>query len=191
MNQENEQKNGAKPAPTLKGRHIGIWLDVYDDIFSDFDPRPFSSRNISDDFISELNKLYREDAEGVAEIQLLLPKEKRNVTDETIIIRRIHSYFRKKHEEALKKRSRIIRNGWLFTVAGIIILFVAGLITTIDPHRLWRNMMLVIFEPAGWFFSWTGLDLLVFTRRHQLPPIGFYARMMKCRIVFLPIETTQ
>ena len=35
---------------------ISLWIDSYDDIFSDFDPRPFSARNISDDFLYEVKK---------------------------------------------------------------------------------------------------------------------------------------
>jgi hypothetical protein len=35
---------------------ISIWLDSYNDIFSDFDSRPFSERTVSDDFLSEVRK---------------------------------------------------------------------------------------------------------------------------------------
>ena len=41
-------------------RHVSIWIDSYDDVFSDFDPRSYDERNISDDFLnwfqSALNK---------------------------------------------------------------------------------------------------------------------------------------
>ncbi|TND10276.1 MAG: Uncharacterized protein FD123_524 [Bacteroidetes bacterium] len=177
-----------KPAGT-KGRHIGLWLDVYDDIFSDFDPRPFASRNISDDFLAEINKRYREDSDGIVEIQLLMPAEKRAPETEEIIVKRIHGYFRKKHTETGAEQNRLRRNGILMTAAGMLILFAAGIVVMLDSKSLARNLLLVIFEPAGWFLCWTGLDTFVFSRRRQRPQLDFYSRMVKCRVIFLPIET--
>ena len=43
-------------------KDIKIWIDEYDGIFSDFDPRPYSERNMSDDFLNECNKLFRENS---------------------------------------------------------------------------------------------------------------------------------
>src|SRR5690349_704077 len=39
---------------------LSIWLDTYDDIFSDFDPRPLNERALSDDFLSEARKMARD-----------------------------------------------------------------------------------------------------------------------------------
>ena len=33
---------------------MSLWINCYDDIFSDFDLRAYASRNISDDFLREL-----------------------------------------------------------------------------------------------------------------------------------------
>lgn len=43
---------------------IQIALDHYDDIFSDFDPSPFSQRMLSDDFLKEMQKRYIETKKG-------------------------------------------------------------------------------------------------------------------------------
>ena len=32
---------------------VSLWLDTYEDIFSDFDPRPYGQRALSEDFVAE------------------------------------------------------------------------------------------------------------------------------------------
>ncbi len=44
----------------LNKARLSIWLDIYDDIFSDFDSRPFHERALSDDFIHEAKKMAKE-----------------------------------------------------------------------------------------------------------------------------------
>src|ERR1700722_797482 len=109
-------------------RQVSIWLDTYDDIFSDFDPRPFSERALSDDFISELKKVSREDSLSVSEMKLLVPEKNRKHGDETIIIKRLHSYFRGVHSFMQKKVRRIRLRGISMVLAGIVMLFLAALI---------------------------------------------------------------
>ena len=48
-------------------RDISIWLDNYDDIFSGFDPKPYSERVLSDDFLTEVGKVCKEKDEGIDE----------------------------------------------------------------------------------------------------------------------------
>ncbi len=38
---------------------IKMWFDSYDDLFSDFDSNPYSTRVLSDDFIFQLKKVTR------------------------------------------------------------------------------------------------------------------------------------
>ena len=44
-------------------RDISIWLETYDDIFSDFDPKAYSERVLSDDFLVEIRKVSYEKKE--------------------------------------------------------------------------------------------------------------------------------
>ena len=44
----------------MSGAKIFLWLDDFDDIFSDFDPRPYSARELSDDFLDEVRKIAAE-----------------------------------------------------------------------------------------------------------------------------------
>src|SRR4051812_46940136 len=78
----------------LRKAELSIWLDTYDDIFSDFDPRPYSERALSDDFINEARKMVREKPTGTIELKLLMPSELRNNETENIIINSLHSHFK-------------------------------------------------------------------------------------------------
>ena len=92
-----EQKSNFK-------RNISLWLDSYDDIFSDFDPRPFSEKNISDDFLYEVKKVSMESGFSIGEIKLLLPEKVRNSETESIITTRLFSFFEKNQQTVLKKK---------------------------------------------------------------------------------------
>jgi hypothetical protein len=48
----------------MNHNEIKLMLDTYDDIFSDFDPRPFSQRTLSEDFLEEARKASREKEMG-------------------------------------------------------------------------------------------------------------------------------
>lgn len=55
----------------LEMSEISIWLDNYDDIFSDFDPRPYSQRSLSDDFLAEAKKIEHEFYEKMATCEII------------------------------------------------------------------------------------------------------------------------
>ena len=50
---EKEEQINAKK---FREGNISIVLDSYDDLFSDFDPRPYRIRALSDDFLLECKK---------------------------------------------------------------------------------------------------------------------------------------
>ena len=54
-------------------KEISIAIDTWDDIFSDFDPRPFEVRALSEDFIAELKKRYRETRKGQFLVMIYAP----------------------------------------------------------------------------------------------------------------------
>lgn len=56
MNLLPDKKNSQSNASRAE---ISIWLDSYNDIFSDFDSRPISLRSLSDDFITQVKKTQR------------------------------------------------------------------------------------------------------------------------------------
>ena len=52
---------------------ISLWLDSYDDIYSDFDSRHYLKRRISKDFIDELEASLKYRTGRVENLILLLP----------------------------------------------------------------------------------------------------------------------
>ena len=79
-----------------KLREITIQLDTYDDIFSDFDPRPYSSRALSEDFIKEIKRHYMEDKRGRFEVHFTIPASERNIGDEGLIKKRLRMLLKRK-----------------------------------------------------------------------------------------------
>jgi len=72
-----------------------ITLEGYNDIFDDFDPRPFNERSISADFVNLLQERIRKvDFSTHMTIVLTLPKRDRVEREERIIEKRLKDHFR-------------------------------------------------------------------------------------------------
>lgn len=168
-------------------RDISIWIDNYDDIFSDFDPRDFSERNISDDFLSEVKKVSRESDYRVNELKLLTPQDSRNIENENIIIKRLHAHFRKNQSYYFEELKSQNRKGILFTVIGFVLMMLASYISSLKSDSFLMHSLLVMIEPAGWFLVWAGLDQLIFYSREKKPELEFYNKFSKSKIVFVSI----
>jgi hypothetical protein len=165
---------------------ITIWLDTYDDIFSDFDPREYQGRALSDDFLNELRKLVREDdaKESLREIQLLIPGDLRSAVTEEVISHRLHTYFRHRLQQLTDEYRRIRRKGIWLSLSGMICLLIASYISFGHPAQLGYHILRTMLEPAGWFFVWMGYDHLVngFARRKS--DLDFHKRISRNKIFF-------
>lgn len=168
-------------------RNISLWIDGYDDIFSDFDPRPFSHRRLSDDFLTEVKKVSREGEEQVGELILLIPANVRKSGDEEMIIKRLRQYFRKNQQALTRKASLSRRKGILFTFAGMSMMFAASFIETEGPVQWTRNALRILLEPSGWFFVWTGLDILFYSSQKERTELEFFTKMAESKIIFKPV----
>ena len=72
----------------LREDNIGLILNSYEDIFSDFDPRPHNVRALSDDFLLECKKA-SVDMNDELELRFLIPKHKRSANEEYEIRKRL------------------------------------------------------------------------------------------------------
>ena len=170
----------------LKMSEVSLWLDNYDDIFSDFDPRPYSQRALSDDFLSEAKKVSRGKASGVIEVKLLVPHDKRNSYQETIIKKRLREHFKNQSVFLHEEIGSMIRQGVIFVVVGIIFMAVASFILFTSPEKSFLFSFLVaLFEPAGWFLFWEGMRQVIFEAKAKRPEIEFNDKMAKWEIVFI------
>src|SRR3989344_4078486 len=169
----------------LSKAEISVLLDNYDDIFSDFDPRPFVYRALSDDLLFEAKKAVKS-ADGKKEsfdLSFMIPKNQRNFEHELLIKRRLREHFRKHALLLGEEIHRIKYKGIFMAIAGIVMIMIASFLFSLED--IWIiHLLIVILEPAGWFTAWTGLDEIYYKGREIKPDLEFYSKMTRCEISF-------
>ena len=171
----------------LNKSELSIWLDSYNDIFSDFDSRPFSERALSDDFICEAKKIEKEKLSGAISLKLLMPSPRRQKAAEAIIVRSIHARFRNLSFQLIREIKRTKKIGALFSAIGLTAMIVANYLTNLHEKTFLINALLIVLEPGGWYFVWTGLDQFFSGTRDKEEELDFNKRMAHSKIVFLSI----
>lgn len=184
MNQFTEEINPVSKQSLLKHAEINILLSSYNDIFSDFDPSAYAERTLSDDFIIQAKKISKNKSGKTMSLRLLLPANKRNEQDEKVIVERLHSYFKNVHQQLVSEVRKINIRGLILTLTGTVIMIAASYISFIKPEKYPVHLLLVLFEPAGWFLLWFGLDHLVYSSKEPKKELDFYNRMTKSEIKF-------
>lgn len=168
----------------LEIKQISLWLDVYDDIFSDFDPRPYSQRAISDDFLFEVKKFLREKRSGQVEIKFLIPEKERNLETEIQIKKRLKEYFRKHfglREQKLKESKNKITS---LIISGLLMLLSSTSISYYSPRLFVLYLLITLFELGGWLSIWFGLEEFIYNIREKRQEMEFYKKMTKAEIKF-------
>lgn len=174
ISKKNKSKN--------KDNEIVLWLDNYEEIFSDFDPRIYQDRELSNDFIFETKRLIREIEEGnVDNIKLLVPKDLRNSKSEKIIKNRINEYFKINFILAKKERKKLTRDGIKFISLGSMLILLLHFY--IDKHSS-LTLASLLLGPASWFLVWEGLHLMVFDSKDETPNYEFYNKIRDAKIIF-------
>ncbi|MDD5192085.1 MAG: hypothetical protein PHH54_01345 [Candidatus Nanoarchaeia archaeon] len=171
-----------KKEVNLRKGNIGLILDSYDDIFSDFDPRPYNVRALSDDFLLECKKA-SVDKNKELELRFLIPKHNRNTSDEYEIRKRLRNHFQKHFKEKETEIKEIKRDGLIWFFLGAVIMIAATFLYKL-PGFLF-NLLFIITEPAGWFFFWEGLNKIFKDANQKKPEYDFYRKMSKAHIYFL------
>jgi len=170
----------------LKKAEISLWLDHYDDIFSDFDPRPYSQRALSQDFIEEAKRASR-DKKADVRLSFLISEKMRDQKIENGIRKRIQDHFRKHYDEFRKEKRNMILQGIIFMVIGIMFMVTATyIIFTTGENSFLFHFLVILFEPAGWFFFWEGLNLIVFDSKKLDEDILFHKKLSECEVIFVP-----
>ncbi len=161
---------------------INLRLNTYEDMFSSFDPRHYSERSLSQDFLDESKRAARDLNENELELILLIPKEKRNFEQEGVIKKRLKDHF-KKHAEQLKIESRkTLYKGIALTLFGLFLMSIATMILFNNGKNLSYSLLVIWIEPASWFMVWYGLDI-IFYMRNKIE-LEFYQKMAKAEIRF-------
>lgn len=165
--------------------NISLKLNDYSDIFSDFDPRPYSHRALSGDFLEEAKRASRDKINGELILQFVVLSKNRNESNEILIKRRLREHFKKHYLMLLNDAKLTKERGVLMTFAGVLFIAIAAYISSLNFEGFLSHFAIVLLEPAGWFTAWTGLDEIYYTVRQKKPDLDFYEKMSNAEIVFL------
>jgi hypothetical protein len=189
MEQENNNNgNGEVKLDSTKvgitKSEISLWLDNYGDLFSDFDPRPYSNRSLSQDFLDELRRATRNIEAGEFHVKLLAPTALRKPADEVVIRKRLKDHFKKHFLVVKKEHQKLIRKGIILAVLGFLFMLGATFVGHYGKETLLVTFLTVILEPGGWFMMWYGMDQIFYFGKEKKPEYEFYEKMDKADIKF-------
>jgi hypothetical protein len=170
----------------LSKSELSIWLDDYDDVFSDFDSRPINERSLSDDFLVEVRKMVREKPSGRVELKLLIPVNKHNKELEAIVVKNLHTYFRQSASNIQTEIAKVRRRGILLTILGFALMIITAYVVYISSSSFFFKALQIVLEPSGWFMVWTGMDNIIYNNRRRKPNLDFNQKMSHAEIIFLP-----
>lgn len=163
---------------------VVLWIDSYSELFSDFDPRPFAERLVSDDFINQVKHAVKEIPHKLHVLKLLVPEKMRQHDDEVIIRRKLSAYFSDQHEQLTRLNREVRRKGFYFSAAGLIFMLIASYLKELQVTQFYMTFLLTLFEPGGWFLLWTGFDYFMNYSRNRLQDVAFFNRMADVHIEF-------
>jgi hypothetical protein len=172
-------------------RDISIAIDTWDDIFSDFDPRPLSERTLSEDFIFELTKRSHESRKGHSVITICAPGSLRNDRAERIASTRIRLYLAQRAALANDTIRRQRTRGVVFALCGFI--FLSTLTIMGYEFKPWFGnlgfqFVEIILMPLGWFGIWEGVSKIVDVDRLLLQEAALYDRLAHATYRFTYLE---
>ncbi|MBS3075656.1 hypothetical protein J4429_04320 [Candidatus Pacearchaeota archaeon] len=177
-----------KKEADIKEGNISLVLDSYNAIFSDFDPRSYLERGLSDDFLAECKKAFLSKGD-IAELRLLMPAHLRNHGEEIKIKKRLKEYFKKHFRQKEKDLKKIKKQGFIWFLLGTIVMladtFIYEYKLFFDFSKFLFNFLFIILQPAGWFFFWEGLGMLFIESKKEIPDYEFYKAVSEANIYFL------
>lgn len=160
-------------------QEISLRIEHHDDIFSDFDIRPYSRRALSVDFIEEIKRASHDKNGGEIELILHLPEKERNEYHESVIRERLMAHFKKHHQMLAKEKAHVLKVGLSMSILGVICMIIASFAVFEDTTNNFGLSFLVVFlEPAAWFLLWEGMDQIIFNSKNINPNLNFYRKMV-------------
>lgn len=162
---------------------VQIALDGYDDLFSDFDPSPYETKMLSDDFLLELRKRYAETKGGELVVNFTIPAGRRSDKIDALVKKRLKDYFKAQHIRLGKSVQDLRKKGLLRVIIGVAVLVLAFGFAPSVSFAL-ENLLLV----PSWFLLWSGFDSLIDAPAKLASDMRFNERFMKAKYNFVPQE---
>ena len=163
---------------------LSLWLDYYDDIYSDFDSRHYGKRRISDDFLFELRNALRYKEERPNDLILLLPGDKRNEPDEKMIAASLKDFFTSMYRINADKCRHKLNRGIIFGITGITIMVINAIAAFNGPQSFALIALRIVLEPAGWFLLWAAFDFLFYNWQELKKERNFFRELAETNIHF-------
>jgi hypothetical protein len=166
---EAEKSSGTGQPATQAGRllkpvehlNISVAIDAYGEIFSDFDPRPYNERALSEDFLSEVRRRHIPKRGKGVELRFIVPDSVRNQKTEAMIKRRLKGYFNEEAKELGGKVSAKKRRGYTYIMAGAFLLVCVTFLSVSYQDSIVVQLVELLLTPAGWFGMWEGIGKVV------------------------------
>jgi hypothetical protein len=175
----------------LNKPEISIWIDKYDDVFSDFDSRPFAERALSDDFLREVRKMASEKSSGEIELKFHILDDQRNPESEAIIINNLNTHFRHIAEALKSEQQQILMKGVSLLVAGFLLMGFLIILSAMPGKGTLLSGIYTMLEPVGWFMTWTGLDHVFQNSRKAKSNLHYNSMMAHAHIAFSSFDSIQ
>jgi hypothetical protein len=163
---------------------ISIWIDKYDDVFSEFDSRPFNERALSDDFVRAVKKMVSEQPSNKIKLKFNVLEDQRNEESETIILNNLNNHFVHLVDILKAEQRAILHRGYKMLGFGSLLILGLFYLTTIPTEIKYLEGMILMAEPMGWFMTWTGLDLVFQISKNSKEQMDFSEKMSKASIAF-------
>ncbi len=163
---------------------INIWIDKYSDVFSGFDTRPLDKRRLSNDFITEIAKMVREEAGAEVFLKFNILDDKADKEIESIITGHLKAHFTTKRNAELESIRRTSRKGYILTLSGFFLIIGLAYVSSIGQDIFLLNSLPALTEPLAWFMTWTGLDHIFKHYGNDNGTLDVNSRMLRARINF-------
>jgi len=159
-------------------QEVSIAIDSWDDVFSDFDPRPLEERTLSEDFVNELQKRHYEQPSGALLVKIWAPPRLRDAATEALVCRRLQECFALRAERMRTAIRRERRRGAVFFVCGFLCLAAMAFTTLfVTLPQAWRALLEITLMPLGWFGMWEGVGKMVDLDREAVQQRTLYRHL--------------
>ncbi len=180
-------EDNAPPMPEL--REIAITLDTYEDIFSDFDPRPYLERELSEDFLKEIQRRYMGGKKGRFEVRFTIPASERDVKEEALIKRRLREHFSFMLHSAQEAVSSTRKRGYAYIALGTAVLLANTFaLFVLNEASIIYQILSILLVPAGWYGTFTGIGKVIDDPLEAESNSRLYEKFARADYIFMSEE---
>lgn len=165
---------------------LSLWLDTYDDIYSDFDSRHYVRRRISEDFLHELRMELKYRKDHSPDLVLLLPQEVRQENEERVIADSLNDFFTLRYHYHKEKCNQKMNNVVILFISGIVVILLNSWISYKAGASFLIIGLRILLEPAGWFLFWAAFDFLFYDFFDLKKEREFYKTLSEMHVHFKP-----